>query len=115
MSDIPFTDIIQDAYDRAKKDLALGKLPVSKIEDLCHVAYFYAFLDLYRGARQPDYDLHYSKPIDRLYEMFDNGKLKVSDMYATFAFCYIKVYEIEGLVSEKTFKAQFEHEKNIKV
>ena len=86
MSDIAFTDIIQAAYDRAKEDFALGKLPVSKIEDLCHVAYVYAFTDLYHGAKEPKYDLHYNKPIDQLYEMFDNGKLKISDTYATFAF-----------------------------
>ena len=112
MSDIIFTDIIQAAYDQARKDLALGKLPISKIEDLCHVAYVYAFNDLYHGTKEPDYEVHYNKPIDELYELFDNHELKVSDTYASFAFCYLKVYEIEGIIPEKSCKAQFEHERN---
>ncbi len=113
MSDIPSTNIIQAAYVRAKKDCLSGKLPISKIEDLCHVAYVYAFTDLYRGTKEPNYKRHYSKPIDQLYELFDKGKLNVSDTYASFAFCYLKVYEIEGIIPKKSCKAQFDHEKNI--
>ena len=61
--------------------------------------------------KKPDLELHFSKPIDQLYELFDYGKLNVSDTYATFAFCYLKVYEIEGIVPEKSCKVQFESEK----
>ena len=112
MSEIPFTDIIQSAYDRAKNDCLSGKLPISKIEDLCHVAHTYAFNDLYHGAKEPDYEVHYNKPIGELYELFDKNELKVSDTYASFAFCYLKVYEIEGIIPETSGKAQFEHERN---
>ena len=115
MSDIPFTNIIQAAYMRAKQDFLSNKLPISEIEDLCHVAHIYAFTDLYHGTREPDHKRHYTKPIDQLYELFDKGKLNVSDAYASFAFCYLKVYEIEGIVPEKSCKAQFEHEKNVKI
>ena len=65
----------------------------------------------YHGTREPDHELHYSKPIDQLYELFDNGELNVSDTYATFAFCYLKVYEIEGIIPKKSCQAQFESEK----
>ena len=111
MSDIPFTNIIQSAYFRAKTDCLSGKLPISKIEDLCHVAHVYAFNDIYHGTKEPDHELHYSKPIDQLYELFDNGELNVSDTYATFAFCYLKVYEFEGIIPNKSCQAQFESEK----
>jgi hypothetical protein len=115
MSDIPFTDIIQSAYGRAKKDLLAGELKISEIEDLCHAAHIYALNDLYHGTKGPEYALHYGKPIDQLYELFDTGELNVSDTYASFAFCYLKVYEIEGIIAEKSIKAQFEHEKNVKI
>jgi hypothetical protein len=113
MSDIPFTEVIQSAYSRAKKECLAGRLPVSKLEDLCHTAYLYALIDIYRGKKKPDYQLHYNKPIDQLYELFDGGKLNVSDTYATFAFCYLKIYEIEGLIPRKSLEAQFEHEKTV--
>jgi hypothetical protein len=112
MSDIPFTEIIQSAYVRAKKDYLSGKLPISKIEDLCHVAYVYAFDDLYHGTKEPDYERHYNRAIDELYELFDKGELNVIEAYASFVFCYLKVYEIEGIIPEKSSKAQFEYEKN---
>ena len=51
--------------------------------------------------------------MDQLYELFDEAKLNVSDTYASFAFCYLKVYEIEGIIPKKSVEAQFEHEKNI--
>ncbi len=115
MSDIPMTDIIQSAYVRARKDCLSGKLPISKIEDLCHVAHVYALIDLYHGNKEPNRELHYSKPIDQLYELFDKGRLNVSDTYATFAFCYLKVLEIERIISKKSVKAQFEYEKSIEI
>jgi hypothetical protein len=113
MPDIPFTEVIQAAYSRAKEACLAGKLPVSKLEDLCHTAYIYAFVDIYGRTKEPDYELHYNKIIDQLYELFDEGKLNVSDTYATFAFCYLKIYEIEGLIPKKSLKAQFEHEKTV--
>ena len=115
MSDIPFTDIIQAAYMRAKQGYSSNILPISEIEDLCHIAHVYAFNDLYHGTKEPDHQRHYTKPIDQLYELFDKGKLNVSDVYASFAFCYLKVYEVDGIIPEKSCKAQFEHEKNIRI
>ncbi len=112
MSDIPFTEKIQQAYARANEFISKGNMPISEKEDLCHIAYVYAYRDIYPGTKLPDYDLHYTKPIDELYQLFDRGELKVSDTYAAFAFCYLKVYEIEGIIPEKSCKAQFEYERN---
>ena len=100
---------------RAKQAFLSNKLPISEIEDLCHVAHVYAITDLYHGTKEPDHQRHYTKPIDQLYELFDKGKLNVSDVYASFAFCYLKVYEVEGIIPEKSCKAQFEHEKSIEI
>ncbi len=111
MKDIPMTEVVQSAYDRAKEDLDLGRLPITNIEDLCHAAHSYAFLDLYQGFKKPDKKRHYKKPIDKLYKLFDNGTLSEKETYASFAFCYLKVFEIEGILKKKTFLAQFEHEK----
>lgn len=105
------TELIQSAYDRAKKDLRLGRLPISEIQDLCHVAHTYALMDLYQGSKQADPKRHYNNSIDKLYIMFDNGTLSEDDSYASFAFCYLKVFEIEGVVKKKSFLAQFEYEK----
>ncbi|MFH1304665.1 MAG: hypothetical protein ABIK07_26730 [Planctomycetota bacterium] len=114
MSDIPFTEIIQHAYARAKKAFLAGQLPISEMEDLCHVAYVYAFYDLNTKTKEPDYERHYAKSIDELYKLFDRGELDVCDTYAAFAFCYLKVYEIEGVIPEKSCKAQFEYERKQK-
>ncbi len=112
MADIPFTDVIQSAYERAKKDFLSGKLlPIRNVEDLCHMAHSYAIIDLYGGAKKADRNLHYSKPIDDLYKLFDEGTISISDTYASFTFCYLKVYEVEGIFKKSTLVAQFEHEK----
>ncbi len=111
MNDVPMTEVVQSAYDSAKADMILGNLPVSDIQDLCHVAYSYAFIDLYQGSKKPKYKKHYSKPIDKLYKLFDKGTLSETNTYASFAFCYLKVFEMEGAIKKETFLAQFEHEK----
>jgi hypothetical protein len=49
MKDVPMTEVVQSAYDRAKADLVLGSLPITSIQDLCHVAHSYTFIDLYQG------------------------------------------------------------------
>ena len=105
------TEVVQSAYDRAKNDLQLGRLPISDIQDLCHVAHTYALMDLYQGSKKADPKRHYSRPIDKLYKLFDNGTLSEEDAYASFAFCYLKVFEIEGAMKKKSFLAQFEYEK----
>ena len=111
MKDVPMTEVVQSAYDRAKADMLLGNLPVSNTQDLCHVAYSYSFTDLYQGSKKPKYKKHYSKVIDKLYKLFDKGTLSEQDAYASFAFCYLKVFEMEGAIKKETFLAQFEHEK----
>jgi len=135
MNEVPMTELVQSAYDRAKSDLQLGLLPISEIQDLCHVAHTYAFMDLwiygfmdlwiygfmdlwiygfmdlYQGSKKADPKRHYNRPIDKLYKLFDNGTLSKEDAYASFAFCYLKVFEIEGLIKKKSFLAQFEYEK----
>ena len=111
MKDVPMTEVIQSAYDRAKADLDLGSLPITNIQDLCHVAHSYAFIDLYQGSKKPDQKKHYNKPIDGLYKLFDKGTLSEKDTYASFAFCYLKVFEVEGVLKKESFLAQFEHEK----
>jgi hypothetical protein len=111
MKDVPMTEVVQSAYDRAKQDLALGKLPLDNVEDLCHVAFKYAFTDLYEGRKEPHQKTHYHRPIDKLYKLFDKGLLTEKDSYASFAFCYLKIFEIEGVIKKKSFIAQFEHEK----
>ena len=111
MNEVPMTELVQSAYDRAKNDLELGRLPISEIQDLCHVAHRYAFIDLYRGSKKADPKRHYDRPIDKLYKLFDNGTLSDEDAYASFAFCYLKVFEIEGFLKKRSFLAQFEYEK----
>ncbi len=111
MKDVLMTEVVQSAYDRAKSDLDLGSLPITNIQDLCHVAYSYALIDLYQGSKKPDQKKHYNKPIDKLYKLFDNGTLSEKDTYASFAFCYLKVFEVEGVLKKRSFLAQFEHEK----
>ena len=111
MKDVPMTEVVQSAYDRAKADLVLGSLPITSIQDLGHVAQSYAFIDLYQGSKKPNQKKHYNKPIDKLYKLFDKGTLSEKDTYASFAFCYLKVFEVEGVLKEESFLAQFEHEK----
>lgn len=111
MKDVLMTDIVQSAYDRAKADLDLGSLPITNIQDLCHVAHSYAFIDLYQSSKKPNQKKHYNKPIDELYKLFDKGTLLEKDTYASFAFCYLKVFEVEGFIKKESFLAQFEHEK----
>ena len=111
MKEVAMTELIQSAYDRAKKDLELGRLPISEIQDLCHVAHTYALMDLYQGSKEANSNRHYNKPINKLYKLFDNGTLSEEDAYASFAFCYLKVFEIEGIMKKKSFLAQFEYEK----
>jgi len=111
MKDVPMTEVVQSAYDRAKEDLRLGRLPVKEIQDLCHVAHTYALIDLYQGSKNADPKRHYNKPIGELYKLFDKGTLSEEDAYASFAFCYLKVFEIEGVMKKKSFLAQFEYEK----
>jgi len=111
MKDVPMTEVVQSAYDRAKEDLRLGRLPVKEIQDLCHVAHMYALIDLYQGSKNADPKRHYNKPIGELYKLFDKGTLSEEDAYASFAFCYLKVFEIEGVMKKKSFLAQFEYEK----
>ena len=98
MKDVPMTDVVQSAYDRANSDLDLGNLPISDIRDLCHVAHSYALIDLYQGSKKLDLKRHYNKPIDKLYKLFDKGTLSEKDTYASFAYCYLKVFEIEGIL-----------------
>ena len=111
MQDVPMTEVVQSAYDRAEKDLRLGRLPISNIQDLCHVAHTYALMDLYQGSKKTNPKLHYDKPIEKLYKHYDNGTLSENDTYASFAFCYLNILEIEGVIKKKTFVAQFENEK----
>lgn len=111
MKDVPMTEVVQSAYDRAKTDLVLGSLPIARIQDLCHVAHSYAFIDLYQGSKKPNQKKHYSEPVDKLYKLFDKGTLSEKDTYASFAFCYLKVFEVEGFLKKESFLAQFEHEK----
>ena len=111
MKELPVTEIVQSAYNRAKADMVLGILPVASTQDLCHVAYLYSFTDIYQGSKKPKYKKHYSRVIDKLYRLFDKGILSEEDTYASFAFCYLKVFEIEGVIKKSTFLAQFEHEK----
>ena len=86
MKDVPITEVVQSAYHRAKADLEMGSLPITNIQDLCHVAHSYAFIDLYQGSKKPDQKKHYNKPIDELYKLFDKGTLSEKDTYASFAF-----------------------------
>ena len=111
MKDVPMTEVVQFAYDKAKADLNLGNLPIGDIQDLCHVAHTYALFDLYQGSKKPDLKRHYDQPINELYNLFDSGTLLEKDTYANFAFCYLKVLEIEGAIKKNSFLAQFEHEK----
>ena len=39
--------------------------------------------------------------------------IRLESPYATFAFCYLKTFEIEGLIAKKSLEAQFEHEKTV--
>jgi hypothetical protein len=103
MKDVPMTEVVQSAYDRAKEDLRLGRLPIKEIQDLCHVAHTYALMDLYQGSKNADPRRHYNKPIGELYKLFDKGTLSEEDAYASFAFCYLKVFEIEGVIKKKSF------------
>ena len=105
MTDVPMTELVQSAYDRAKKDLGLGRLPIGEVQDLCHVAHTYALMDLYQGSKKADLKRHYNKPIDKLYKLFDNGAFSEEESYASFAFCYLKVFEIEGVIKKKSFLA----------
>lgn len=109
--DIKMTDVIQRAYDDAKKQLELGSLPISEEQDLCHMAHGFALRGLLGSTKSLDYEKHYSKPLDELYELFDNNTLSLENSYASFAFCYLKVLEIEGVIKHKSFLAQFEFEK----
>jgi len=111
MNDVPITVVIQSAYDRAKEDLRLGHLPIENVQDLCHVTHTYAFIDLYQGPKKPNKKRHYDKPINELYLLFDKGTLLEKDTYASFAFCYLKVFEVEKVMKKKSFLAQFEYEK----
>ncbi len=111
MKDVPITEVVQSAYDRAKEDLRLGHLPIENIQDLCHVAHTYAIIDLYQGSKKPNKKRHYDKPITELYLQLDKGALLEKDTYASFAFCYLKVFEIERVMKNKSFLAQFEFEK----
>ena len=111
MKDIPMTEVIQSAYDRAREDLRLGKIPIEDIQDLCHVAHSYAMIDLYNGKKVANKNCHYDKPIDELYSLFDNGTLIEKNSYASFAFCYLKVFEAEKVLKKESFLAQFEYEK----
>ena len=54
---------------------------------------------------------HYDQPIDELYSLFDNGILLEKNSYASFAFCYLKVFEAEKVINKKASLAQFEFEK----
>ncbi|MCI5149586.1 MAG: hypothetical protein D3916_09405 [Candidatus Electrothrix sp. MAN1_4] len=111
MNEVSMTELVQSAYDRAKNDLRAERLPISEIQYLCHVAHTYAFMDLYQGTKKPDPKCHYDRPIDELYKLFDNGTLSDKDTYASFAFCYLKVFAIEGFIKNRSFLAQFEYEK----
>ncbi len=105
------TDVVQSAYERAKSDLISKILPIKDIEDLCHVAHVYALKDLYNESKTIDRKCHYDNIIDELYKLFEAGELSEGDSYATFAFCYLKVLEVEDVIKKKSFLAQFEHEK----
>jgi len=111
MKDIPMTEVIQSAYDKAQKDLNSGKLPISDIEDLCHVAFIYAINDLYQGSKKPNIKCHYDKPIKELYKLFDKAIISENDTYASFAFCYLKVFQVDKFMKKSSFIAQFEYEK----
>ncbi len=101
MKDVPMTEVVQYAYDRAKEDLRLGRLPIKEIQDLRHVAHKYALLDLYQGSKNFDPIRHYIKPIDELYKLFDKGTLSEEDAYASFAFLNIHEITSSGLFRSK--------------
>lgn len=111
MKQVSMTEVIQSAFGRAKRKAEAGDLPISNIQDLCHVAHTFALLDLYGETRKLNYRKHYSNPIKRLYKLFDKGALSIDQSYLSFAFCYLKVLEAEGVIKKKTFLAQFEFEK----
>ena len=112
MKQVSMTELIQSAYSRAKRKAEAGDLPISNIQDLCHVAHTFALLDLYGETKKLNYKKHYSNSIDRLYKLFDKGTLSVEQSYLSFAYCYLKVLEAEGVIKQKTFLAQIEFEKS---
>jgi hypothetical protein len=113
VKDVPMTEVVQFAYNRAKSDFENGVLPIQNLQDLCHVACKYALEDLYQGSKKVNEKIHYKRPVEKLYKLFNRGILLEEDCYASFAYCYLKVFEIEGVIKRKTFLAQFEHEKTV--
>jgi len=111
MKEVPMTEVVQAAYDKAKEALRLRRLPIDNIQDICHVAHIYAMNDLYQGKKTSDKKRHYENPIDKLYALFDKGTITDNETYAAFAFCYLKVFEVEGIMKKKSFLAQFEFER----
>ncbi len=111
MTDIQLTDLIQCAYNKAIDDIEKGKLPIRNIQDACHLAYSYALFDIYGDTKKASIELHYNKPIDELYELFDNNELSIENTYGSFSFCYLKVYLAENALTNRQFNVQFEHER----
>jgi hypothetical protein len=66
MEQVSMTEVIQSAHGRAKRKAEAGELPISNIQDLCHVAHTFAFLDLYGEPNKLNYRKHYSNPINKL-------------------------------------------------
>ncbi|VAW57178.1 hypothetical protein MNBD_GAMMA07-398 [hydrothermal vent metagenome] len=112
MKDIPLTDVIQYAYDKASEAIRTGELAFKSNQDVYHIAYSCALFDLYNRHAIPDKKHHYDLPIKKLKQLFKSGKVKQTNTYAAFAYCYLKVFLREKVIKKKTFQAQFEYENN---